>query len=69
MTKISIVLDFTDVFPDEVPCLPPAREVEFAIDFETLKDRLTSALVLSLLNGHDDFVVYSDASVSDLTVY
>lgn len=30
--------------------------------FETLKNWLTSAPVLSLLEGHDDFVVYSDAS-------
>lgn len=49
--------------------MPPGREVEFTIDFETLKDWLISALVLSLPGGHDDFVVCSDASVSDLTVY
>lgn len=30
--------------------------------FETLKNWLTSAPVLSLLEGHDGFVVYSDAS-------
>ena len=26
------VRDFTDVFPDELPGLPPVREVDFAID-------------------------------------
>lgn len=31
-------------------------------NFQTLKDRLTIAQVLSLLDGQDDFVVYNDAS-------
>lgn len=30
--------------------------------FEALKDRFTSAPILSLLEGHDDFVVYSNTS-------
>ena len=30
--------------------------------FEDLKSRLTSAPVLALPNGKDDFVIYSDAS-------
>ena len=34
--------------------------------FEELKDRLTSAPVLALLNGRDGFVVYSDASQQGL---
>jgi len=29
---IPIVQDFGDVFPEEVPGLPPSREVEFSID-------------------------------------
>ena len=29
--KISVVQEFADVFPDELPGLPPLREVEFAI--------------------------------------
>ena len=29
---ISTVCDFSDVFPDDLPGLPPEREVEFAID-------------------------------------
>ena len=32
LEQIPVVKDFVDVFPDEVPGLPPAREVEFAID-------------------------------------
>lgn len=31
-TKIPFVKDFVDVFPDEVPGLPPKREVKFSID-------------------------------------
>lgn len=31
-------------------------------NFGTLNNHLTSALVLSLLEGHNDFVVYSNAS-------
>ena len=27
-----VVCDFVDVFPDELPGLPPSREIEFAID-------------------------------------
>lgn len=30
--------------------------------FQTLKGRLTTAPMLSLPDGHDDFVVYNDAS-------
>ena len=30
--KIFVVREFEDVFPDEVPGLPPQREVEFLID-------------------------------------
>ena len=29
---IAVVNEFLDVFPDELPCLPPDRELEFAID-------------------------------------
>ncbi|XP_047165935.1 uncharacterized protein LOC124835101, partial [Vigna umbellata] len=33
--RTSIVEEFSDVFPDEIPGLPPAREVEFTIDLVT----------------------------------
>jgi len=32
ITVIPVVRDFEDVFPEEVPTLPPRREVEFSID-------------------------------------
>ncbi|XP_027912737.1 uncharacterized protein LOC114188373 [Vigna unguiculata] len=32
ITVIPVVRDFEDVFPEEVPGLPPRREVEFSID-------------------------------------
>jgi hypothetical protein len=32
LTKIPVVCEFPDVFPDELPGLPPDREVEFAIE-------------------------------------
>ena len=30
--SMSIVYDFPDVFPEDLPSLPPSREVEFTID-------------------------------------
>jgi hypothetical protein len=32
IAKIPVVCDFPDVFPDELPGLPPDRDVEFAIE-------------------------------------
>ena len=32
LEKISVVIEFPDVFPDELPGLPPDREIEFYID-------------------------------------
>ncbi|KAL8100391.1 hypothetical protein AgCh_032593 [Apium graveolens] len=32
LEKISVVNEFSDVFPDELPGLPPDREIEFSID-------------------------------------
>ncbi|XP_040931975.1 uncharacterized protein [Gossypium hirsutum] len=32
MEQLSVVNEFTDVFPEELPSLPPDREVEFTID-------------------------------------
>jgi hypothetical protein len=29
---IRIVLEFPDMFPEELPCMPPERKVEFAIE-------------------------------------
>nr|GFD16234.1 zf-CCHC domain-containing protein/RVP_2 domain-containing protein [Tanacetum cinerariifolium] len=30
--NLSVVREFTDVFPDKLPGLPPAREIEFGIE-------------------------------------
>nr|GFD61796.1 transposon Ty3-G Gag-Pol polyprotein [Tanacetum cinerariifolium] len=30
--NLSVVREFVDVFPDELPGLPPAREIEFDIE-------------------------------------
>jgi len=30
--KLQVVCDFPEVFPDEIPNVPPKREVEFSID-------------------------------------
>jgi hypothetical protein len=32
LAKIPVVCEFLDMFPDELPSLPPDREVEFAIE-------------------------------------
>ena len=32
VTQVSVVKEFVDVFPEELPGLPPEREVEFCID-------------------------------------
>ncbi|KAL8105425.1 hypothetical protein AgCh_029290 [Apium graveolens] len=106
----TVAREFLDVFPEELPNLPPEREVEFGIElipdaqpvsrapyrmapteltelkiagpltnltrkdvkfvwseeceqsFGELKKRLTSAQVLGLPDGTEDFVIYSDAS-------
>ncbi|XP_052198293.1 uncharacterized protein LOC127805580 [Diospyros lotus] len=32
LTEVPVVCDFVDVFPDELPGLPPRREVEFSVE-------------------------------------
>ncbi|XP_071704414.1 uncharacterized protein [Rutidosis leptorrhynchoides] len=34
LEDVPIVRDFLDVFSDELPCLPPHRDVEFQIDLD-----------------------------------
>ncbi|GJT25420.1 putative reverse transcriptase domain-containing protein [Tanacetum coccineum] len=67
LEDILIVRDFPEVFPKDLSRLPPTREIEFRINLipeamRTLKEKLCNALVLALLDGPDDFVVYCDAS-------
>ena len=33
LEDIPVVKEFSDVFPDEIPSMPPVREVRFCIDF------------------------------------
>ena len=35
LTPIPVVCEFLDVFPEDLPGLPPDREVEFSIDLES----------------------------------
>ncbi|XP_070029560.1 uncharacterized protein [Nicotiana sylvestris] len=110
LQSIPMVNEFPNVFPDELPGLPPEREIEFSIDvlsntqpisippymiaptelqelkvqlkdlldkgfirsrtshwgalvlFQELKNRLTSAPVLTLPEGTEGYVVHCDAS-------
>ncbi|XP_055960623.1 uncharacterized protein LOC126668412 [Mercurialis annua] len=39
MHSVPIVNEFTDVFPEELPGLPPDRDIEFCIDVATVKNR------------------------------
>ena len=32
LEEIPVVKDFSDIFPEELPRLPPNREIEFGID-------------------------------------
>ena len=34
ISEVPVVRDFADVFPDEVPGLPPQRDIDFAIELE-----------------------------------
>ncbi|XP_019251057.1 PREDICTED: uncharacterized protein LOC109229968 [Nicotiana attenuata] len=36
---VPVVNEFPDVFPDELPSLPPEREIDFAIDLKDLLDK------------------------------
>ncbi|XP_070056619.1 uncharacterized protein [Nicotiana tomentosiformis] len=76
LESVPVVNEFLEVFPDELPGIPPDREIDFGIDkivkfewsdacersFQELKSRLTIASVLTLPEGTDGFVVYSDSS-------
>jgi len=41
---IPVVHEFEDVFPKEVPGLPPSREVEFSIDLVSRTDPVSMTL-------------------------
>ena len=39
--KVQVVKDFLDIFPEELPGLPPDREIEFGIDVPQLFQKCT----------------------------
>nr|GEY68457.1 hypothetical protein [Tanacetum cinerariifolium] len=81
LEDIPVIRDFLEVFPDELPGLPPPRQVEFRIDLipgaapvARVPYRLAPsemkefAPILSLPEGSEDFVVYCDASLKGFGV-
>ena len=45
---IPMVCEFADVFPKELPCLPPHREMDFSIELYPDTDPKDTGLVLPL---------------------
>ncbi|GJZ53449.1 putative reverse transcriptase domain-containing protein [Tanacetum coccineum] len=80
LEDIPVVKEFPDVFPEDLPGLPPVRQVEFQINLipgantyrvsttrtKLLKQKLCEAPILALPEGKDNFVVYCDASLQGL---
>nr|GEV57239.1 putative reverse transcriptase domain-containing protein [Tanacetum cinerariifolium] len=80
LEDIPIVKEFPDIFPEDLPGLPPIRQVELQINlilgttlgeeqelaFQLLKQKLCEAPILALHDGNDDFVVYCYASLQGL---
>ncbi|GJW53698.1 reverse transcriptase domain-containing protein [Tanacetum coccineum] len=60
LEDIPIVRDFPEVFPEDLSDYHPNNKLKEA--FQTLKDNLCNAPILSLPDGSEDFVVYCDAS-------
>ena len=44
VSEVSIVREFADVFPEELPGVPPGRQVEFRIDLVPRAAPITKAL-------------------------
>nr|GEU95497.1 putative reverse transcriptase domain-containing protein [Tanacetum cinerariifolium] len=82
LENIPVVREFLNVFPEELPGLPPVRQVEFQIDLipeaaplAHTPYRLAPSEMQELSNqlqeladreGNDDFVIYCDASIQGL---
>ncbi|GJS28457.1 putative reverse transcriptase domain-containing protein [Tanacetum coccineum] len=62
LEDIPVVREFLEVFPEDLPGLPPVRQ-ELSDHLQELADR---APILALPKGNDDFVVYCDASHQSL---
>nr|GEV36198.1 hypothetical protein [Tanacetum cinerariifolium] len=61
---VPIVREFLEVFPQDLPGLPPARQVKFQINLVpgAAPVARASAPILALPEGSENFVVYCDAS-------
>ncbi|GJV42490.1 putative reverse transcriptase domain-containing protein [Tanacetum coccineum] len=70
LEDIPVVKEFPDVFPEDLPGLPPVRQLYLGEEqesaFQLLKQKLCEAPILALPEGNDDFVVYCDASLQGL---
>ncbi|GJS17652.1 putative reverse transcriptase domain-containing protein [Tanacetum coccineum] len=62
LEDIPVICNFPEVFPDDLPGLPPSRQVEFKIDLVP-ECSLVARAPYTLPEGPDDFVVYCDASL------
>nr|GEW31033.1 putative reverse transcriptase domain-containing protein [Tanacetum cinerariifolium] len=66
LENLPVVRECPDVFPEDLPGLPPVRQVEFQIDLiPRAAPKLYEAPILALPEKNDDFVVYCDASHQD----
>ena len=41
---IPMVCEYADVFPKELPCLPPHREMDFSIDVSKYRSNINSSI-------------------------
>nr|GEV87930.1 putative reverse transcriptase domain-containing protein [Tanacetum cinerariifolium] len=65
LEEIPVVREFLELFPKELPGLPPVRQVEFQIKLvpgAALVAQACEAPILALPERNNDFVVYCDAS-------
>ncbi|TXG48131.1 hypothetical protein EZV62_027425 [Acer yangbiense] len=57
LSDVLVVNEFPDVFPDDLSCIPPDREIEFIIDLVP---------VFTIPSGTSGYVIYSDDSLNGL---
>nr|GEX45287.1 putative reverse transcriptase domain-containing protein [Tanacetum cinerariifolium] len=61
LEDVSTVRDFLKVFPEDLPRLPPTRQVEFQFDLVPGAAPVTAS-TLALPEGSENFMVYCDGS-------